>query len=263
MRRFLNILLLVLTLLAMTAMGIYFAHSHFNDSLDDVNITITRNHENGFLDYEEIFNTVMNICDTVNNKQIKNIDVESIVENLRSNKWVTNVHASINLKSVLEIEIEECEPILRIYNSDNKSVYVDNQGNMYPSENDYVPHVLICSGYIDFQETELGNVNDEIYAESELQNTFILAKEVLKDKYSSQCVKQIYVDKKKNYKFSLTNTNIIVIFGDVNNIAEKLFNMEQFFKRMQGNPELDNYKEINLNYKNQVVCTKNKNKKKV
>ena len=36
--------------------------------------------------------------------------------------------------------------------------------------------------------------------------------------------------------------------------------MKNFFDKMQGNPELDNYKEINLNYKNQVVCTK-KNKK--
>ena len=37
--------------------------------------------------------------------------------------------------------------------------------------------------------------------------------------------------------------------------------MKNFFDAMQGNPELENYKEINLNYKNQVVCTKTKNKK--
>ena len=54
----------------------------------------------------------------------------------------------------------------------------------------------------------------------------------------------------------MNNTNIIVIFGDVNYIGEKLLKMKHFFDKMQGNPELDNYKEINLNYKNQVVCTK-------
>ena len=68
------------------------------------------------------------------------------------------------------------------------------------------------------------------------------------------------IDKKKNYIFSLNSTDIIVIFGDVNNIKEKLSKMRHFFDKMQGNPELDNYKEINLNYFNQVVCTK-KNKK--
>ena len=59
----------------------------------------------------------------------------------------------------------------------------------------------------------------------------------------------------------MNNTNIIVIFGDVNNNKEKLLKMKNFFDAMQGNPELENYKEINLNYKNQVVCTKTKNKK--
>ena len=78
------------------------------------------------------------------------------------------------------------------------------------------------------------------------------------DEYARTYVKQIYKDKKKNYIFSLNNTNIIVIFGDVNDIEEKLFKMKHFFMKMQGNPELDTYKEINLNFKNQVVCTKNK-----
>ena len=81
-------------------------------------------------------------------------------------------------------------------------------------------------------------------------------KEVLADDYAKLCVKQVFLDKKKNYRFYLNNTNIIVIFGDVNNIKEKLSKMKHFFDKMQGNPELDNYKEINLNFSNQVVCTK-------
>ena len=103
-----------------------------------------------------------------------------------------------------------------------------------------------------------GNINDENYADTDLPEIFSLMKEIVHDDYARICVKQVFKDKNKNYVFSLNNTNIIVIFGDVNNIKEKLHKMKHFFERMQGNPELDNYKEINLNYKNQVVCTKNK-----
>ena len=78
----------------------------------------------------------------------------------------------------------------------------------------------------------------------------------MNDNYAKSYVRQIHYDKKKKYIFSVNNTNIIVIFGDVNDIGEKLLKMKHFFDQMQGNPELDNYKEINLNYKNQVVCTK-------
>lgn len=39
-------------------------------------------------------------------------------------------------------------------------------------------------------------------------------------------------------------------------------NMKYFLEKMQGSEELKNYKQINFNFENQVVCTKNnKNKR--
>ena len=258
MKRKLNILLLVFTLLALISLCVYLVYNHFREPLDSVDLTINRNSENGFVVYEDTYQLIMDVCDTVNNTQINMIDVDSVVNVLNSNPWTTGVEASISLKSVLEVDIVECEPIARVYNSKDKSVYIDNNGNIFPTDNDYVPRVLVCNGNINFPVNKLGNVKDEIYLSTDLPEFFALLKEVLSDDYSRSCVKQIYKDKKKNYIFSLNNTNIIVIFGDVNNIKEKLHKMKHFFERMQGNPELDNYKEINLNYKNQVVCTKNK-----
>lgn len=256
MRKTLNILLLVLTLVALFSLCGFFVYKHFHDNLIDVELTVVRNNENGFIDYNDTYETIINICDTANNTQINMIDVDSVIAALESNKWTMSVTASINLKSVMEVKIEECDPVVRVYNSQNKSVYLDNQGNIFPSDNSYVPHLMICSGNIDFPVAELGNVNDSIYSKTSLPELFMLSKEVLNDDYSRTCVRQIYKDNNKNYIFSLNNTNIIVIFGDANNIKDKLFKMKHFFMRMQGNPDLDNYKAINLNFNNQVVCTK-------
>ena len=166
--------------------------------------------------------------------------------------------AQINLSAVLDVVIEECDPVMRVYNSKGKSVYLDADGNVYPTNNDYVRRLLIANGNINFPTDVYDNVEDEAFADTDLPEVFYLMKEVMADEYSRCCVKQIYKDKKKNYIFTLNNTNIIVIFGDVNNVKDKLDKMKHFFTKMQGNPELDNYKEINLNYNNQVVCTKNK-----
>ena len=253
MRKALNILLLVFTLSAMIALSTYCVYHHFHDNMKDVNLTIVKN--NGFLDYDYIHEKIIDICDTANNNQVMMIPVDSVVNYLKTNPWITKVKAGINLKAYLDVTIEECEPIARMYNKQGKSVYIDEKGDMYPSDNKYVPHLLVASG-INFSANKLGNVNDEIYANTNLQETFTLIKEVLDDDYSKSRVRQIHYDKKKKYIFSVNNTNIIVIFGDVNYIGEKLLKMKHFFDKMQGNPELDNYKEINLNYKNQVVCTK-------
>ncbi len=260
MRKVLNILLLVFTLSVLVALAVYCAYDHFHDNLKDVDLKIVRKTEKGFVDYGKTYNMILDICDTTNNYQIKMINVDSVLNALNANPWIISAEAGINLKEYLDVEIEECEPVVRVYGRNGKSVYIDNDGNIYPSENQYVPRLLVVSG-IDFPIGKFGNVNDEIYVDTELPQTFNLIKEVQNDNYAKSCVKQIHYDKKKNYIFSVNNTNIIVIFGDVNNIREKLLKMKHFFDKMQGNPELDNYKEINLNYKDQVVCTKIKNKK--
>ena len=256
MKKVLNILLLILTLASSLALCSYFAYEYFHDELNDVNLDIVRKSEKGFIDYEETYSLIVNICDTAVNTQVNKIPVDSVVKTLQSNPWVTDVKASINLKSFLDVKIEECDPVVRVYNTKGKSVYIDNEGNVFPTDNRHVPHLLVGSGNVNFSVNSLGNVNDSIYAATELPDMFVLMKEILADEYARSCVKHVYVDKKKNYIFSLNSTDIIVIFGDVNNIGEKLSKMKHFFNRMQGNPEMDNYKEINLNYSNQVVCTK-------
>ena len=259
MKKFLNILLLIMTLSATIALGVYFAYDYFHDNLKGLNLTITRGNDNGFIDYEETHNAVMNICDTANNVQINMIPLDSVVEMLNAIPWVMDVDANINLETYLDVEIVECNPIMRIYNKKGESVYLDNEGNIFPTRENHVPHLLVGSGNVNFSVRDLGNINDSIYMKTELPDLFKVMKEVISDDYARNCVKQVFVDKKKNYIFSLNSTDIIVIFGDVNNIKEKLTKMRYFFNKMQGNPELDNYKEINLNYFNQVVCTK-KNK---
>ena len=259
MRKVLNIILLVFTLSALIALAVYCAYDHFHDKMKDVNLNIVRNTEKGFVDYEKTYKMILDICDTANNSQVNMIDVDSVINALNENPWIIRAEADMNLKEYLDVEIEECDPIVRVYAKNGKSVYIDKDGNIYPSENQYVPRVMVVSG-IGFSIDKLGNVYDETYSKTDLPQTFNLVKEVLNDSYAKNCVRQIHYNKKKNYIFSLNNTNIIVIFGDVNDIGEKLSKMKHFFDKMLGNPELDNYKEINLNYKNQVVCTKIKNK---
>ena len=134
MKKVLNILLLVLILSALTALSIYYAYNHFHDRLNDVNLHISRDADDGFIDYDKTYNMILDICDTANNTQIRMIDVDSVVNTLMKNPWITDVDASINLDEYLDVEVTECKPVARIYNKKGKSVYVDGNGDMYPSK---------------------------------------------------------------------------------------------------------------------------------
>lgn len=258
MKKFFSILFFVVILLGLLSLAAYFVYDYFNDSLEDVTLSIERNTEKGFLKYDETHQLIVDVCDTANNIHVFNIPVDSVEDVLWQNPWITDVKTDIDLNSVLNVELVECKPIMRLYNRDNNSIYLDSLGNIFPDNNEYKPRLLIGSGYADFPTDKYGNINDEIYVNTDLPSMFKIVKSVLDNDYSNCCVKQVFLDKNKSFKFSMNNTDIIVIFGDDNNIEEKLFKLEHFFKKMQGNPELDNYKEININFNNQVVCTKSK-----
>lgn len=258
MRRVLNILLLIVTLSGFLSLCGYYVYQHFTAPLGDLNLSIERENENGFIDDVDTRQTIMNVCDTVNNNQIYMMPLDSLRNTLDANPWTTEVKASINLKGTLDVSLVECKPIMRIYNISGKSVYLDADGNIYPENKNHTPHLLIASGYAKFPVKGAANVNDSTYVTTDLPELYEVMMSVLNDDYARNCVKQVYLDAKKNYIFYLNNTDIFVIFGDANNIDEKLFKMKNFFKKMLGNPELDNYRSVNLNYKNQVVCTKKK-----
>ena len=124
MRKVLNILLLVFTLSALIALAVYCAYDHFHDNLKDVNLEIVRKTEKGFVDYDKTYNMILDICDTTNNYQVNMIDVDSVLNALNANPWIINAEVALNLKEYLDVEVEECEPIVRVYGKNGKSVYV-------------------------------------------------------------------------------------------------------------------------------------------
>ena len=63
MRKFFNILSLVLTLSLLIALSVYCAYERFHDSLKDVDLEISRKTEKGFVDYDKTYKMILDICD--------------------------------------------------------------------------------------------------------------------------------------------------------------------------------------------------------
>ena len=61
MKKALGISLFVIILLGLLTGAGFLLHNYFNDSLKGVNISITRNVDDGFINYEEIYNIVVDI----------------------------------------------------------------------------------------------------------------------------------------------------------------------------------------------------------
>ena len=245
MNKFLKISVWVLTIAAIACLW-YFSHKeHVGHPLKGVELTLLRETEEGFIDKDVVYQKIMAICDTAKNKDITMIPLDSVRNYIKSIPWAIYTDANITLDEVMVVNIAECQPIMRVYNKNGRSVYLDADGNVYPDKSGYSMHLLIGSGYI---------------TDENLPKVFKVMKSVLNNSYSNCCVKQVYFDG-KNYELVMNNVDMKVVLGDDKDVDEKLMNLKYFFEQMQGSPELKNYCKINFNFENQVVCTKNKTKK--
>lgn len=262
MKKFLKISVWVLTIAAIACLW-YFAHKeHVEHPLQGIELTIIRNGETGFIDKNIEYQKILNICDTTNNKDITSIPLDSVRNYIKSIPWTVYTEANFTLDAMLIVNIIECQPIMRVYNKDGRFVYIDDDGRIYPSNDDYSMRLLIGSGNLKFKalKDKSASVYDAEYSKSGLPSIYKVMKSVLKNSYTKCCVKQVYFDG-RDYELVMNNVDLKVVLGNDQDVDEKLMNLKYFFEQMQGSPELKNYSKINFNYENQVVCTKIKTKK--
>ena len=262
MRKFLKILVLVITIAAIGCLWFFTHKEHVERPLQSVELSIVRQNDKGFINKDAEYQKIMRICDTMHNNLVTMIPVDSVRKYIATIPWAVKTSAELTFDEVLKIEIVECQPVMRIYNRDGKSVYLDNEGNIFPESPNYTPHLIIGSGNLNFRalKDRNANISDIDYAKSDLPKMFNVMKSVLNNSYSKVCVKQVYYDN-KTYELVLNNVDMKVVLGNDKNVDVKLMNMKYFLEKMQGSPELANYNKINFNFENQVVCTKNKKKK--
>ena len=263
MRKFLQILVLVITIGAIGCLWFFTHKEHVERPLHHVELTIVRQNDKGFIDKIAVYQKILRICDTVHNNLATMIPIDSVRNYIATIPWAVYTNADMTFDEVLKVKIVECQPVVRVYNKEGQSVYLDDEGRIFPESKIYTPHIIIGSGNLNFKalKNRQANVFDRDYASSDLPKMFNVLKNVLNNSYSKICVKQVYYDN-KTYELVLNNVDLKVILGNDKNVDVKLMNMKYFLEKMQGSEELKDYKQINFNFENQVVCTKNnKNKR--
>ena len=94
---------------------------------------------------------------------------------------------------------------------------------------------------------------------AQLQNLYDLhkmAEIITADSTLNALIEQIYITSKGKIQLVTKVGSHIVYFGDTTDAAEKLENLKYFYKYGLVKTGWNKYSKINLEYKNQIVCTK-------
>lgn len=125
--------------------------------------------------------------------------------------------------------------------STGQSFYIDSHGGVMPLSNNYTERVPLVTGAIN---------------KNELENVFIIANKVYNDEFLKKNVIQIHQKSDKTIELKLRQSDFVVQLGTLNHLDKKVNNLRAFYKKIIKDKAVNKYSKVNLQFDNQVVCTK-------
>ena len=231
------------------------ARRHYLDSpVRSVSVNIDRVADSGFVKKSDVLAEVSGLCGDF---KIGSVNMIAIEERLKSNPWVEHSSTHIGLDGKMNISIREYQPVLRVYAKNGISAYVTAEGLLLPPSDTYTPHVLIANGNFQLAKDFAGHqLCDTLEADHNILNAIKLLDAINHNEFMKNCIGQIYCNGKDEFEIVARNIRPRIIFGDTNNLDDKLKRLEIFIKQKFNSLEIKQLKSINLKYKNQIVCTK-------
>jgi len=254
--RIIKISLFTLTAIALLVLTGFIFIKYQDNKVANIEVKIYRNTLDGFLERDIIMATINDI-DSIKNLAVNDINPSIIERRLVNNPYIEEVDSYLTLDGKLLINIKEKNPIIRIFNKDGESIYLDNNGHFIPTSKHYTPRVLIANGYIVDKVVGFNtNIHDTNYTNTIFKELFFLTKLINENKLLASQINQIYYNSKGEYDLIPELGDHIIKFGKLDNAISKLNNLDAFYRKNMISSDWNKYNVINLTYKDQIVCTK-------
>lgn len=245
----------------MILMG-FINHNLKDEKCREVIIVIEDQNRFGFVDEGDILDLLNRNFNTPISQKISDIDCYAIEKNLNEHSAIEHANVYITIDGKLNVALTQRKPILRVFTKDF-SFYIDHNGKAMPLSSKFTALVPVATGYININsnqiaETSKNNTNeiDSSLIPSIYKDLFILSDFLQKHAFWDAQIEQVYVNKDSEIELIPRVGNHSIVLGAVDNLDSKFEKLMIFYEKGLSKTGWNEYKTINLMYKNQIVCTK-------
>ncbi len=252
MNRVLHIIFWIFITAGILVLVSFIEAEHKKTTCKSFEISIDYDNEDPLISVEEIRKNIYDSFDTLIGKRLVDIDLIQIENMVNEIDFVSNADVYTTITGKMNISVTQRRPIVRIVNNSNQSYYIDQSGEVIPTNQGFPSRVLIANGFIgaDYSDT-ISIQNSTVLAE-----IYQLASYIQNDPFLKIQIEQIYVSKNGEYEFVPKVGRHIIIFGSIEDMEEKFKKLVVFYHQGIHIAGWNVYKSINLKFENQVVCAK-------
>lgn len=221
------------------------------------------------------------------NKQAKTVNTREIEQMIKQKGFVKTARVYVDLKGVLNIDIEQRVPIVRFNTTNGYNFYVTEDNYILPLQNHWVCYVPVVSGSMDFPfERDYVGSFEKIDAEKikKYEKSYYFCSKLInfvkfisRDKFWNSQIVQINVSESTqktvnelglgsggrfvSEKYGQVELiprigDHIIMLGDLDGFEQKLEKLLRFYDEALKFEGWEEVKYINLKYENQVVVSK-------
>ncbi|MFH4964896.1 hypothetical protein V8G69_07820 [Gaetbulibacter sp. M235] len=194
---------------------------------------------NLFVTHETVSKLLIQNQRSVKNMAKETLDLNQLEKSLNSNPMIKSAEVYVAVNGTVKADIEQKTPIARV--STTESYYVDDEGFFMPLSNNFTARVPLVTGFV---------------KKNDLKNVYSVANKIKNDDFLMKNVIEIRQDSDMTIYLKLRQCKFEVKLGDVNFLDKKINNLKAFYQKNLQDRTLNNYSKVNLQFDNQVVCTK-------
>ncbi|AYL97202.1 cell division protein FtsQ/DivIB [Mucilaginibacter celer] len=208
-----------------------------------------------FIDKQEVDHIIEAEGRSLVGRRIENIDIQALEDKLKANPFIEFAKVYAEMDGVLQVEVSQRQPILRIMNHYDMDFYVDQHGLKIPLSQNFTARVLVANGFI---EELFTNRVDSLHTRL-AKDLFKTADYIRKDSLWDAQIAQMYVNANREIELIPRVGNQRILIGNADSLGIKLNNLQAFYKQVLPRVGWDTYRIINVKYTNQVIGIKNEN----
>ncbi|MCB0463340.1 MAG: cell division protein FtsQ/DivIB [Flavobacteriaceae bacterium] len=198
--------------------------------LDDNNLFVT---------HETVNKLLIQNGETVTNVPKEILDLNGLENALKSNAMIKTAEVYLAVNGKVRADVVQRKPIARV--STNASYYIDDEGKYMPLSTNYTAHVPIVTGSVE---------------KNNLANIFKIASKIYEDEFLKTHIVEIHQEQDQTLSLKTRVYDFEIELGDLNDLDKKINNLKAFYQKTKKDKTLSSYKKVNLQFNNQVVCTK-------
>lgn len=204
-----------------------------------------------FMNKKEVVNILTsNGSVPLKGRSLKRFDLRGMEERLQKNVWIRDAELFFDNNQVLQVKIEEREPIARIFTSTGNSFYIDSSCERLPLSDKLSAKLPVFTGF-PTDKVRVGKADSLLLHHIKQVSLYIQH-----DPFWMAQIAQTDILPDKKFEMIPMVGNHIIEFGDGTDFDKKFGRLLQFYRMVLSKTGMDLYERLNVQYERQVIGVK-------